>query len=56
MAPREGHIKRTVKIFGYLQKSTRIWKSIVISPEDTRETSGKGANTADWLEKYPKAS
>ena len=27
-------------------------KSIVISPEDIRKISGKGANNSDWLEKY----
>ena len=44
-APKEGHIKRLVKIFGYLQKNTRRWKSIFILPEDITEVSGKGDNT-----------
>ena len=44
-APKEGHIKPLVKIFGYLQKNTRRWKSIFILPEDIREVRGKGDNT-----------
>ena len=43
-------------MFGYLQSVTRRRKRIVISPEDTYEISGKGANVKDWLEKYPNAS
>ena len=41
-----------MKVLGYLQDATGRQKIIVILPEDIREISGKGANTADWLEKY----
>ena len=54
--PREGHLKRLVKIFSYLQNANGIRKIIVISPKDIREISCKGANTVDWLEDYPNAS
>ena len=56
VAPREGHLKRLVKIFSYLQNDNGIRKIIVISPKDIREISCKGANTVDWLEDYPNAS
>ena len=55
-APFEGHLKRLVKIFGYLQNTTGRWKIIGILPEDIMEISGKGSNTADLLENYPGAS
>ena len=42
-----------MKIFGYLQNATGRQKSIIISPEDIRNISGKGSNTADWLDKHP---
>ena len=56
MASMESHLKRLVNIFGYLKDATGIHKSIVISLEDIREISGKGDNTADWLDKYPDTS
>ena len=43
----EGHLNWLVKIFGYLQDATGRRISIVISPEDIRDISGKGANTED---------
>ena len=52
-APWEGHLKWLVKIFGCLQDATGRRKSIVIYPEDTRETSGNGDNTVYWLESIP---
>ena len=55
-APQEGHLTRLVKIFSNLQSVPGKRKSIVISPEDTGEISSKGANTKDWLEKYPSAT
>ena len=55
-APRKGNTSRLVKIFGYLQSVTGIWKSIVIQPEDIENISGKGANVKYWLEKYPNTS
>ena len=48
-APMEVHISWLVKIFGHLQRVTGRRKSIVISPEDMYEISGKGDNTKDWL-------
>ena len=33
-APREGHLKRLIKIFGYLQTVSADSKSIVVSAED----------------------
>ena len=42
-----------MKIFGYFQNAAGRRKIIVISPEDIRDISGKGTNTADWMEKYP---
>ena len=44
-APREGHLKRLVKIFGYLKNDSAKHKIIVVSPEDIWEVSGKDANT-----------
>ena len=44
-APREGHLKRLVKIFVYLQNVSSKCKSIVVSPEDIGEISGKVDNT-----------
>ena len=55
-APREGHLKRLVNIFGYLQTVPAKRKSIFVSPEDIGDISGKGANTKYWLEKYPTAT
>ena len=55
-APREGHLSRLVMIFDYLQNVTGRRKSIVVSPQDIYEISGKGAKIKYWLEKYPKAS
>ena len=55
-APREGHLKRLVKIFGYLQKVLAKRKIIVVSPEDIVEIICKGANNKQWLEKYTGAS
>ena len=52
-APREGHLSRLVKLFGYLQSVTGRRKSIVVLPEDIEEIIDKGANTKEWLEKYP---
>ena len=48
-APREGHLKRLVKILGYLQNATRRRKIILHSPEYIRGIIGKGDNTIDWL-------
>ena len=42
--------------FDYFQNATVRRKIIVISPEDIREISGKGANAVNWLENYPNAS
>ena len=56
VAPREGHIKQLVNIFGHFQDAIRKQKSIVISPEDISEISGKVANTVYWLDKYPDAA
>ena len=53
-AAREGHLKWLAMIFDYFQDTTGRQKSIVISPDYIRETSGNRANTVDWLEKYPK--
>ena len=44
-APKEDHLKRLVKIFGYLQNPTGRRKSIVILPEEITDVSGKGDNT-----------
>ena len=52
MTPREGHLKRLVKIFGHLQDATGRCKSIVILPEGIREINGKGDNTTYFLENY----
>ena len=41
VAPREGRLKRLVKIFGYFQCATGRRKSIVISPEYIQDISGK---------------
>ena len=49
-APKSGHLKRFVKIFGYLQNTTERLRIIVISTETIIDISGKGANTADWLD------
>ena len=55
-APREGHLSRLIKIFGYLQTVPEKAKSIVVPAEDIGGIKGKGANTKPWLEKYPEAS
>ena len=52
-APREGHLSRLIKIFGYLQTVPDKAKSIVVPAEDIGGIKGKGANTKPWLEKYP---
>ena len=52
-APKEGHIKRLVKVFDYFKDAAGRRKIIVISPEDIRYISGKGDNTSDWMGKYP---
>ena len=51
----EEHIKRLVKIFGYLKYANGRWKIIVILLKDIREISGKDVNKANLLEKYPDA-
>ena len=45
-----------MKTSGYLQSVTGRLKSIVVSPEDIEEISGKGDNMKYWLEKYPGVS
>jgi len=54
-APRAGHLKRLIKVFGYLQTVSAERKSIVVSSEDIREVVGEGCNYKEWLEKYPDA-
>ena len=54
--PREGHLTRLIKIFGYLQTVPAKAKSIVVLSEDIGEIKGKGDDTKLWLEKYPDAS
>ena len=53
---REGHLKRLVKIFGYLQHATGGRNIIVISPDYMMDISGKGTNNSDWIEKSPDAT
>ena len=55
-SPREGHLSRLVKIFGYLKSVNGRHKSIVALPEDIEEISGKGDNMKYWLEKYTETS
>ena len=40
----EGHISWLLNIFGYFQSVNRRRKSIVVSPEDIEEISGKADN------------
>ena len=56
LAPREGHLTWLVNIFGYLQNVHGKRKSIAVFTEDIGEISGEGANTKDWLDKYPVAT
>ena len=55
-APREVHLSRLVKIFGYFQRVTGRRKSIIVSPEYIEDITGKGANVKGWLKKHPGAS
>ena len=55
-APRTGHLKRLINIFGYLQTVSADRKSIVVSVEDIGEIKGQGTDLKVWLEKYPDAS
>ena len=55
-APREGNLKRLIKIFVYLQEMPADSKSIVVSAKDIGEIKGKGSDLKVWLEKYPDAS
>ena len=45
-APRTGHLKRLIKIFGYLQTVSADRKSIVVSAEDIGEIKGRGTSQA----------
>ena len=55
-APWEVHLKRLVKIFGYLQNVSGKHKIVVVLPDNTGEISGKGVNIKDWLENYQGAT
>ena len=52
-APWEGHLKRLVSTFGYLQNVSGKRKIVVVLLEDIGDISGQGDNTKYWLEKYP---
>ena len=55
-APREGYLRRLVKIFGYLQNATGSQESIVILPKVYKGDQWKGFNTLYWLDNYPDLS
>ena len=55
-APRQGHLTRLIKIFGYLQTVTAETNNIVVSAEDIGEIKEKGLDTKVWLENYTNAT
>ena len=52
-APREGHLRQLVNIFGYFQHKTGMVKGIVVSPEYIRQNGGRGPSTWTGFKSTP---
>ena len=55
-APRQGHLTRLIKLFGYLQTVPADTNNIVFLAEDIGDITGKGSDIKVFLEKYPNAT
>ena len=55
-APRQGHLTRLIKLFGYLQTVPADTNTIVVLAEDIGDITGKGSDIKVFLEKYPNAT